>query len=143
MVGLNAMAQGDRDAQKAVAGDLAVIVQSLSRVQLYGTPRTAALQASLSFTSSQSLLRLMSIESVMPCNLLSFCFPLLLSLSVFPSIRVFSNQSARHIRLPKDWRSSFSINAADEYSGLTSFRTEWFDLLLVQGTLKCLLQHHS
>ena len=97
----------------------------------------------MSYTISQSLLRLMSIESVMPCNLLIFCFTLLLSPSIFPSIRVFSSQSALHIRWPKDWSFSFSINASDEYSGLISFRTEWFDLLLIQGTLKCLLQHHS
>ena len=84
-----------------------------------------------------------STESVMPCNLLIFCFPFLLSPSIFPSIRVFSSQSALHIRWPKDWSFSFSINASDEYSGLISFRTEWFDLLLIQGTLKCLLQHHS
>ena len=80
---------------------------------------------------------------LMPCNLLIFCFPLLLSPSIFPSIRVFSSQSTLHIRWPKDWSFSFSINASDEYSGLISFRTKWFDLLLIQGTLKCLLQYHS
>jgi len=103
----------------------------------------AALQASLSFTISQSLLKLMSIESVMPSNHLILCHPLLLLPSMFPSIRVFSNESALHIRWPKYWSFSFSISPSDEYSGLISFRMDWLDLLAVQGTLKSLLQHHS
>ena len=103
----------------------------------------AALQASLSFTISQSLLKLMSIESVMPSNHLILCHPLLLLPSMFPSIRVFSNESALRIRWPKYWSFSFSISPSDEYSGLISFRMDWLDLLAVQGTLKSLLQHHS
>ena len=103
----------------------------------------AALQASLSFTISQSLLKLMSIESVMPSNHLILCHPLLLLPSMFPSIRVFSNESALHIRWPKYWSFSFSISPSDEYSGLISFRMDWLDLLAVQGTLKSLLQHHG
>ena len=118
-------------------------VQSLSCVQLFATPWTAAHRASLSFTISQSLLRLMSIESVMPSNHLILCCPLLLSPSIFPSIRVFSNESALHIRWPKYWSFSFSISPSKEYSGLISFRIDWLDLLAVQGTLKSLLQHHS
>ena len=118
-------------------------VQSLSRVQLFVTPRTAARQASLSITSSWSLLKLMSIESVMPSNHLILCCPLLLLPSVFPSIRVFSNESALHIRWPKYWSFSFNISPSKEYSGLISFRMDWFDLLAVQGNLKSLLQHHS
>ena len=105
------------------------------------TPQTAACQASLSITNSQSLLKLMSIESVMPSNHLILC-PLLLPL-IFPSIRVFSNESALCIRLPKDWSFSFSISPSNEYSGLISFRMNQFDLRAVQGTLKSLLQHHS
>ena len=116
-------------------------VQSLSRVWLFATPWTAAHQASLSITNSQRLLKLMSIELVMPSNHLILCCPLLLSPSVFPSIRVFSNESALHIRWPKYW--SFSISSSNEYSGLISFRMDWLDLLAVQGTLKSLLQHHS
>ena len=107
------------------------------------TPRTTAHQASLSFIISQSLLKLMSIESVMPSNHLIFCHPLLLLPSIFPSIRVFSSESALCIRWPKYWSFSFSISPSDEYSGLISFRIDWFDLLAVQGTLKSLLQHHS
>ena len=118
-------------------------VQSLSRVQLFVTPRTAARQASLSITSSWSLLKLMSIESVMPSNHLILCCPLLLLPSVCPSIRVFSNESALHIRWPKYWSFSFNISPSKEYSGLISFRMDWFDLLAVQGNLKSLLQHHS
>ena len=106
------------------------------------TPWTAAGQASLSFTISQSLLKLMSIESVMPSNHLILCHFLLLP-SIFPSIRVFSNDSVLHIRWPKYWSFSFSISPSNEYSGLISFRMDWLDLLAVQGTLKCLLQHHS
>ena len=106
-------------------------------------PWTAARQASLSITNSRSLLRLMSIESVMPSNHLILCRPLLLLPSVFPSIRVFSNGSVLHIRWPKYWSFSFSISPFNEYSGLISFRMDWLDLLAVQGTLKSLLQHHS
>ena len=116
-------------------------VQSLSHVQLFATLQTAARQASLSITNSQGLLKLMSIELVMPSNHLILCCPLLLSPSVFPSIRVFSNESALHIRWPKYW--SFSISSSNEYSGLISFMTDCFDLLAVQGILKSLLQHHS
>ena len=111
-------------------------VQSLCRVQFFETPRTAARQA-----NSRSLLKLMSIELVMPSNHLILCPPLLLLPSIFPSIRVFSNESVLHIRWPKYW--SFSISPSNEYSGLTSFRMDWLDLLAVQGTLKSLLQHHS
>ena len=118
-------------------------VQSPSCVQLLVTPWTAACQASLSITNSQSLLKLMSIELVMPSNHLIFCHPLLHLPSIFPSIRVFSNVSALRIRWPKYWSFSFSISPSNEYSGLVSFRNDWFDLLAVQGTLKSLLQHHS
>ena len=107
------------------------------------TPWTAARQASLSFTSSQSLLKLMSIESVMPSNHFILCHPFLLLLSIFPSIRVFPNESALHIKWPKHWSFSFSISSSNEHSGFISFRTNWFGLLAVQGTLKSLLQHHS
>ena len=117
-------------------------VQSLSHVRLYGTPRTAALQASLSITNPWSLLKLMSIELVMPSNHLILCRPLLLP-SVFPSIRVFSKESVLHIRQPKYWSFSFSISPSNEYSGLISFRIDQLDLLAVQGTLKSLLQHYS
>ena len=117
-------------------------VQSLSRVRLFATPWTAACQASQSITNSQSLLKHMSIESVMPSNYL-FCRPVLLLPSVFPSIRVFSNQLFLRIRWPKYWSFSFSISPSNEYSGLISFRIDWFDLLAVRGTLKSLLQHHS
>ena len=120
-----------------------IIVQLLSHVWLFVTPWTAARQASLSFTISQSLLKLMSIESVIPSNHLILCHPLLLLPSIFLSIRVFSNESALGIRWPKYWRFSFSISPSNDYSGLISFRTDWFDLLAVQGTLKSLLQHHS
>ena len=118
-------------------------VQSLSRVRLFATPWTAAHQASLSITNSWSLLKLMSIKSVVPSNRLMLCHPLLLLPSIFPSIRVFSNESALHNRWPKYWRFSFSISPSNEYSGLISFRIEWFNFLAVQGTLKSLLQHHS
>ena len=113
-------------------------VQSLSCVQLFATPRTAPRQASLSITNSRSLLTLMSIELVMPSNHIILCRPLLLLPSIFPSIRVLSSESVLHVRWPKYW--SFSINPANEYSGLISFRIDWFDLLAVQGTLKSLLQ---
>ena len=118
-------------------------VQSLSHVQLLATSRTAACQASLSITNSRSLLKLMSIESVMPSNHLILCCPLFLLPSIFPSIRGFSNESVLHIRWLKYWTFSFSISPSDEYSGLTSFRIDWFDPLAVQGTLKRLLQHNS
>ena len=107
------------------------------------TSQTAACQASLSITSSQNLLKLMSIALVMPSNHLILCRPLLLLPSNFPSIRVFSNESALHIRWPKYWNFSFSISPSNEYSGLISFKIDWLDLLAVQGTLKSLLQHHS
>ena len=122
-----------------------IVVQSLSRVQLFVMPWTAERQASLSITSSWSLLKLMSIESVMPPNHLILCRPLLLLPSIFPSIRVFSNESVLHISWPKYWNFGFSIsiNLSNKYSGLISFRMDWLDLLAVQGTLKSLLQHHS
>ena len=118
-------------------------VQSLSRVWLFVIPWTAARQSSLSITNSQSLLKLMIIESVMPSNHLILCRPLLLLPSIFPRVRVFSNESLLCIRLPKYWSLSFSISPSNEYSGLISFRTDWFDLLAIQRTLKSLLQHHS
>ena len=118
-------------------------VQSLSRVPLFATPRIAARQASLSITNSQTLFKLMSIKSVMPSNRLILCHPLLLLPSIFPSIRVFSNESAVRIRWPKDWSFSFNISPSNGHSGLISFRMDWLDLLAVQGTLKGLLQHHS
>ena len=118
-------------------------VQSLSCVRLFATPWTAACQASLPITNSRSLLKGMSIEWVMPSNHLILCRPLLLLHSIFPSIRVFSNESVLHIRWPKYWSLSFSISPSNEYSGLISLRMDWLDLLAVQGTLKSLLQHHS
>ena len=118
-------------------------VQSLSRVQLFATPWTEARQASLSFTISQSLLRLMSIESVMPSNHLILCHPLILLTWIFPSISVFSNESTLLMRWPKYWSFRFSISPSNEYLGLISFRMDWLDLLAAQGTLKSLLQHHS
>ena len=120
-----------------------VVIQSLSCVWLFATPWTAACQASLSFTVSQRLLKLMSIESVMPSRYFILCHPLLLLPSVFPNIMVFSNKSALCIRWPKYWSFSFSISPSNEYSGLFSLRIDWFDLLAVQGTLKSLLQHHT
>ena len=120
-----------------------VSVQLLSRVRLFVAPWTAACQASLSFTSSQRLLELVSIKSVMPSNHLVFYCLLLLLPSVFPSIRVFSNESVLCIRRRKYWIFSFSISLHNEYSGLISLRADWLDLLAVQGTLKSLLQHHS
>ena len=120
-----------------------VVVQWLSPVQLFVTPWTAAHQASLSFTISQSLLKLMSIKAVMPSNHLIICCPLLPLLSIFPSIRVFSNESALRIRRPKYWSFSGSITPSDEYSGLLSFRIDWLDLLAIQEILKSLLKHHS
>ena len=118
-------------------------VQLLSHVWLFVTPWTSARQASLSITTSQSLLRLMSIESVMPSNHLILCHPLLLLPSIIPIIRVFSNKSVFHIRWPKYWSFSFSISPSNDYSGLISFRIDWFYLLAVQETLKSLLQHYS
>ena len=118
-------------------------VQLLSHVQLFTTPGTAARQASLSITNSRGLLKLLFIESVMPSNHLILFHPLLLLPSIFPSIRVFSSESALCIRWPKYWSFSFSISPTNEYSKLISFRMDWFDLLAVQGTLKSLLQHHS
>ena len=118
-------------------------VQLLSHVRLFVTPWTAACQAFLFIINSQSLLKLMSIESVIPSNHLILCCPLLLLPSVFPSIRVFSNESVLHIRWPKYWSFSFSISPSSEYSGLISFRMDWFDLPAVQQILKSLIQHHS
>ena len=118
-------------------------VQSLSRVRLFATPWTAARQASLSITNSRTSLKHMSIESVMPSNRLILCRPLLLPPSIFPSIRVFSNESALCIRWPKYWGFSFNISPSNEHPGLISFRMDWLNLLAVQGTLKSLLQHHS
>ena len=118
-----------------------IVVQSLSHVWHFATSWAAARQASLSFTISQSLLKLMSIESVLPSNHHILCYPLLLLPSIFLGIKVFSNESALHIGWPKYWSFSFSISPSNEYSGLISFRIDWFDLLAVQGTLKSLLQH--
>ena len=117
-------------------------VQSFSPIWLFESPSTPACQSSLSISNSRGLLRLMSIESVMPYNHLIVYCPLLPP-SIFPSIRVFSNESVLHIRWPKYWSFSFTISSSNEYSGLTSFRMDWLDLLAVQGTLKSLLQHHS
>ena len=118
-------------------------VQSLSRVQLFVAPWIAAHQVSLSILISQSSLKLISIESVMPSNHLTLCRPLLLLPSIFPSIRVFSNESVLRIRWPKYWNFNFSISFSNEHPGLISFIMDWLDLLAVQGTLKSLLQHHS
>ena len=118
-------------------------VQSLSHVRLFAIPWTTARQASLSITNPWRLLKLMSIELVMPSNHLILCCPLLLPPSIFPSIRGFSNESVLLIRWPKYWSFSFSISPSNEYSGLISFRIDWLDLLAVQGTLKNLFQHHS
>ena len=118
-------------------------VQSLSRVWLFATPWIAARQASLSITNSQSLLKLMSIESVMPLSHLILCRPLLILPPIPPSIRVFSNESTLHMRWPKYWSFSFSISPSSEHPGMISFRMDWLDFLAFQGTLKSLLQHHS
>ena len=118
-------------------------VQSFSHVWLFTTPWAAAHQASLSITNSRSLLKLISIQSVMPGNHLILCYPLLLLPSIFPSIRVFSNESILCIRWPKYWSFSFNIRPSNEHSRLISFRMDWLDLLAVQGTLRSLLQHHS
>ena len=120
-----------------------LLIQSLSHVRLFAIPRTTARQVSLSFTISQSLLKLMSTELVMPSNHLTLCRPLRLLPSIFPGIRVFSNELALHTRWPKYWSFSFSISPSNEYSGLISFRIDWFDLLAAQGPLKSLLQHHN
>ena len=118
-------------------------VQQLSRIQLFVTPWTAAHQTSLSITNSRSLLKLMSIELVMPSNHLILCRPLLLLPSIFPSITVFSNESALRTRWSKYWNFTFNISPSNEYSGLISFRMDWLDLLAVQGTRKSLLQYHT
>ena len=117
--------------------------QSLSRIQLFMTPWTAACQDSLSITNSWSLFKLISMESMMPSNHFILCHPLLLLPSIFPSIRIFSNESALRIRWLKYWSFSFNINPSNKHSGLISFRMDWLDLLAGQGTLKSLLQHHS
>ena len=118
-------------------------VQLLRGVRLFVTPRTAACQASLSISNSQSFLKLMSIQSVMPSNHLILCCPLVLPPSIFPSIRVFSNESVLRIRWPNYWSFSFNISPSNEYSGLISFRMDWLDVLAIQRTLKSLLQHYS
>ena len=118
-------------------------VQLHSRVRLFAIPWTAARQASLSITKTWSLLKLMSIELVMPSNQLILCHPLVFPPSIFPSIRVFSNESVLYIRWPKYWNFSFNISPSNENSGLISFGIDWLDLLAVQGTLRSLLQHHS
>ena len=128
---------------KQVLDWLVIVVQLLSHVQLFATSWTAACQASLSIANSWSLLKRMSIESVMPSNQLILCHPLLFLPSIFPSIRVFSNQSVLRIRWPKYWRFSFNISPFNEYSGLISFRIDSFELFAAQGSLKSLLQHHS
>ena len=122
---------------------ISIVIQSLSSGRLFATTWTAACQASLSITNSWSLLKRMSIESVMPSNHLILCHPLLLPPSIFPSVRVFSKELVLCIRWPMYWSFSFSISPSSEYSGLTSLRMDWLDLLAVQGTLKSLLQHHS
>ena len=122
---------------------LFVAVHLISCVRLFVTPWTTACQASLSFTISWTFLKLMSTELVMRSNHLLLCYPLLLLPSIFPSIRVFSNESALCIRWPKYWSLSFSVSPSNEYAGLISFRIDWFDLLAVQRTLKSLLHHHS
>ena len=133
-----AFLSGDLRGQRSLSS-----AQSLSRVWLFATPWTVACQASLSITSTWSLLKLMSIESVMPSNHLILCRPLLLLPSVFPGIRVFSNESVLCIRWPKYWSFSFSISPSNEHSGLISFKMDWLDLFAVKGTLRSLLQHHS
>ena len=120
-----------------------MVVQSLSSLWFFETPWTAARQASLSFTISRSSLKLMSIESVMPSKHLILCRPLIFLPSIFPSIRVFANESAIHIRWPKYWSFSFNISPSNEHSGPISFRMDWLDLLAVQETVKSLLQHHN
>ena len=119
------------------------VVQLLNHVSLFGIPWTAACKSSLFFTISLSVLKVTSIQSVMSSNLLVFCYCLFLPPPVFPSIRVFSNESGLHIRWPKYWNFSFSISPFNEYSGLISFRIDWLDIRTVHGTLKNLLHHHS
>ena len=128
---------------KTLQSGLFIVIRAPSCVWLFVTPRTAAHQASLSITNSQSLLRLMSIETVMQSNHLTLCRPLLLLPSIFPGIRIFSKESVLRIRWAKYWSFSFSIRPSNEYSGLISLRMDWLDLLGVQGTHKSLLQHHS
>ena len=137
-IGLQSMGLTESDTTKQLSS-----IQSLSRVQLSATPWTAAHQASVSITNSRNLLKLMSMESVMLSNHLILCHPLLLLPSIFPSIRVFSNESVLRIRWPKYWSFSFLISPSNEYSGLISFRMDWLDLFAIQGTLKSLLQNHS
>jgi len=137
-IGLQSMGLKESDTTKQLSS-----IQSLSRVQLSATPWTAAHQASVSITNSRNLLKLMSMESVMLSNHLILCHPLLLLPSIFPSIRVFSNESVLRIRWPKYWSFSFLISPSNEYSGLISFRMDWLDLFAIQGTLKSLLQNHS
>ena len=127
----------------AMSNNYVSSVQSLSRVQLFETPWIAACQASRSITNPWSLLKLMSIESVMPSNHLTLCHPLLLLPPIPPSISIFSNESTLHMRWPKYWSFSFSIRPSNENPELVSFRMGWLDLLAAQGTLKSLLQHHS
>ena len=122
---------------------VSVSVQSLNRVRPFATPWITACQASLSITNSQSSPKLMSVQSVMPSNHLIFCRPLFLLSSIFPSIRVSSNESVLCIRWPKYWSFSFILSPSNEHPGLISFRMDWLDLLAVQGILKSLLQHHS
>ena len=136
-------AQSDTQSVTTPVNYVMVPDQSLSRVRLFATPWTAARRAPVSFTISWSWLRFTSTGLVMPSHHLILCYPLLLLPSTFPSIRVISTKSARRIRWPKYWSFSFSINPSNEYSGLISFRTDWFDLLVVQGTLKSLPEHHS
>ena len=131
-----------RDSQESYSA-IDCSVQSLSHIWHLGIPWTAARQASLSITNSQSLFKLMSLESVMPSNHLIFCCPLLLPPLIFPSIRVFSSESILHIRWPKYWSFSFNISPSNEHPGLISFRMDWLDLLQVQGTLESLLHHHT
>ena len=126
----------------SIASGPMISVQLLGHVRLFVTPWTAEWQASLFITNSQSLLKLMSIKLVMPSNHLILCHALLLP-SIFPIIRVFSNESVLRIRWPKYWSFSFSISPSNEYSGLISFRTDWLDFLAIQGTLRSLLKHHS
>ena len=139
------MEEGNNSTKKLMPAHLKMFssVQSLSCVRLFVTAGIAARQASLSITSSQSLLELLSIKSMMPSHHLILCHPLLLVPSFFPSFRVFLNESVLCIRWPDYWSFSFSISPSNEYSRLISFRIDWFDLLAVQGTLKSLLQHHS
>ena len=135
--------KGYRNWKEGEGGRWISSVHSLNCVQLFATLWTAACQVSLFITNSWNLLKLMSVDSVMPSNHLILCHQLLLLPSIIPSFRVFSSESVLRIRWPKYWSLSFSISSSDEYSGLTSFRMDWLDLLAVQGTLKSLLQHHS